>query len=154
MMMPMPRHLPALALCLLAAAGCIRQERISGNIFKESTVEQIAVGETTRDGVERLLGSPSSKSDFGAETWLYINATLQNHAFLEPKTENRTVVAVLFDDAGTVSEVKRYTEKDGRVVEIAREKTPTEGRSMNAIQQLLGNVGKFNQRAADSGGGD
>jgi outer membrane protein assembly factor BamE (lipoprotein component of BamABCDE complex) len=145
------RHACILTVATLCLTACVRQERIAGNIFSEASVEQIKSGETTKADVERLLGSPSSRSDFGTETWLYVNSIMENHAFLEPRVQKRTIVAVGFDDSGTVNEVQRFTEQDGRVINVATQKTPTEGRSLNAIQQLLGNVGKFNQKAADGG---
>lgn len=147
-----PARLTTIACLALLTAACVKEERIAGNIFNEKTVEQLKTGESTRADVERVMGSPSSKSDFGDETWLYINSTLENHAFLPTKTASRNVVAVAFDDTGTVNDIRRYTEQDGKVIEISSDKTPTEGRKLNAIQQLLGNVGKFNQRAADAGG--
>ncbi len=54
------------------------------------------------------------------------------------------MLAVAFDDTGLVSELRQYTLEDGRIIDPVTRKTPTLGRELNIIEQLFGNIGRFN----------
>ena len=56
---------------------------------------------------------------------------------------DRRIIAVTFDENGLVSDVAEYGLEDGRVVAIADRETPTRGRELTFLEQLLGNVGRL-----------
>ena len=62
------------------------------------------------------------------------------HAGLEQR-----VVVVHFDNEGTLRDVRRYTLEDGMVVDPVTRRTPSPGKELTFLEQLLGNVGKFNR---------
>jgi outer membrane protein assembly factor BamE (lipoprotein component of BamABCDE complex) len=49
-------------------------------------------------------------------------------------------VAVSFDEAEKVKTVNSYTLADGKVIALNGRVTPTRGRELTIIEQLLGNV--------------
>ena len=51
---------------------------------------------------------------------------------------------MVFDERDVVSDVVSYTEADGKPVEIVSRVTPTAGQELNILQQLFGNLGRFN----------
>lgn len=102
---------------------------------------------SSRDDVLALLGTPSSHSTFGPETWYYVSQRKETMAFLKPKTVEQEVLALYFDEAGQVQEIDHYGLQDGVKVAIAKDITPTEGHSMGVMEQLLGNFGKFNRNS-------
>ena len=102
----------------------------------------LKVGEDTKSTVLERLGSPSTRSTFDPNLWFYITQTVNNVAFYKPRVTQREVVAVTFDDAEKVQAVDRLTLKDGKVIAFNGRKTPTRGRELTILEQLLGNVGR------------
>jgi outer membrane protein assembly factor BamE (lipoprotein component of BamABCDE complex) len=54
----------------------------------------------------------------------------------------RTVTEITFNDAGLVSEVRTLGLEDGQRVAMNDRETPTRGRQLTILEQLLGNVGR------------
>ena len=50
----------------------------------------------------------------------------------------------MFNDKNTVTKITTLTEEDQNTVEHNQEKTPTAGQEIGILQQLLGNIGRFN----------
>ena len=44
---------------------------------------------------------------------------------------------------GRVRDIKQYELKDGKEVDMVARKTPTSGKELTVLEQILGNVGKF-----------
>jgi len=64
-------------------------------------------------------------------------------AFYNPRVASREVVAMNFDkDNERVLAVNTYTLKDGKVISFNGRETPTRGRELTILEQLLGNVGR------------
>ena len=59
---------------------------------------------------------------------------------------------VRFDKKGVVQQVERLDKQDGRDVQVVDRKTPTRGKELTVLEQLLGNVGKFSGPESDDGG--
>lgn len=54
----------------------------------------------------------------------------------------RSVTEITFNDAGLVSEVRTLGLDDGQRVAMNTRETPTRGRQLTILEQLLGNVGR------------
>lgn len=138
------------ALGLVAAlAACQPRIDTRGNLPDVDNVLKINPGEDGRDQVEDLLGTPSSIGTFDDRTWYYISTRTETVAFFKPEVVDQEVLMVKFDDAGVVSDMKVYGLENGRVIEPVERSTPTLGREMTVLQQLIGNLGRFNK---DAGG--
>lgn len=127
------------------AAGCSPTVDLRGNLPNAEQLALIKPGVQNRDDVANLLGTPSSTAPFTDETWYYISSRTETVAFLSPKELERKVVAIEFDKNGLVREVKSYGMDDGMDIKPVARETPTAGKEINLIQQLLGNLGKFNK---------
>lgn len=130
---------------LIAAAlgACSPTLDIHGNIPKPEIVQGIAAGETTRDQVSEMLGTPSTVATFDESAWYYVGKRTSRVAFLEPEILERQVLVIRFDENGVVKQVERLDKEDGRAVAIVARATPTRGRELTIIEQLIGNVGRF-----------
>lgn len=106
-------------------------------------MSQIIKGQSTKEDVSALLGSPSSASDFGDPSWYYISVQKETVGVFEPEITKQSVTEIVFDESGKVSDIVEYDKKEGKPVEIVNKTTPSAGHSMTAIEQLLGNFGKF-----------
>lgn len=142
------RH-PVLVATLLGAVAlgaCAPRVDNRGNQVHEEDLKAIEVGQSTRGQVLDRLGSPSSQGNFGVETWYYISERTETLAFLAPEVKERQVLMIQFDEAGTVTNIDAVDEAQGEIVELAPGETPTAGNSLNFIQQMLSNLGRFNKK--------
>jgi outer membrane protein assembly factor BamE (lipoprotein component of BamABCDE complex) len=131
---------------LLAAAACVTKTNQTGYVKEAEITEAVIIGQSSRDDVREKLGSPSSQSTFGTETWYYISGHTEAVAFFTPDIVEQEVIRVEFNDSGIVSDVKKLSKKDGKEFDLVKRTTPTEGHSMGIMEQLLGNIGRFNRQ--------
>ncbi len=135
---------PLLAFALAATvAACAKTIDQRGNLPDPIALERLTPGKATRADVIQTLGSPSSVGTFDDEVWYYIAARTERFAFFAPKVIDQEVVAIAFDDKGRVRAIDRYTLKDARKIEPVDRVTPTGGRKLTILQQLVGNLGRF-----------
>jgi outer membrane protein assembly factor BamE (lipoprotein component of BamABCDE complex) len=143
----MIRRLAALA-CAFVACGslisaCTPSASYQGYQAIEARPAEVKVGSDTKNTVRARLGSPSTVSTFDPNVWFYISQVTQHQAFYKTKTIRRDVVAITFDKSDeTVSNVQSLSLKDGRVIAYNGRETPTRGRQLSVLEQLLGNLGQ------------
>ena len=137
----------------LTLAACSPMVQKHGHVRFENIAQNIHPGEATRDDVRQMLGTPSSTSSFGEETWYYISSTSHTKGPLKPKITDQTVLAITFDNHGIVSNINRRTTDDRKNINFSDDKTPTEGHDIGVVEQLLGNFGRFNAPPKDTAGG-
>ncbi len=142
----------ALLLCalLLVISACTPIVDNRGHKWDTPVKELITEKVTTRDEVREKLGSPSTQSTFGEETWYYITATKKSRGILSPEITEQDVTRITFDPTGVVAAVSQYTLKDGQEIPIVSRETPTEGHSLGFVEQILGNIGRFNKQQGSS----
>lgn len=139
-------HRSLLAACLIVTAtACSPIIEVRGNLPPPDQLAQIKIGTSTREDVQALLGTPSNITPFGEESWHYISAVTEREAFFEPEVKERKVVTVVFDRAGTVRAIDNRGLEDGKDVVPANRETPTAGKELTILQQLMGNVGRFSK---------
>ncbi|MBN8552353.1 MAG: outer membrane protein assembly factor BamE [Caulobacterales bacterium] len=132
-----------LASAVLAIAACSPQ--VSRHGFQPVDVQpaDIVVGTDTRDTVQARLGSPSVVSTFEPESvWFYISQTTAKYTFNLPEVTQRSVTQITFDDSGRVIGVENLNLEDGRELAFNDRETPTRGRELTVLEQLLGTVGR------------
>ncbi len=95
--------------------------------------------------VAEILGSPSNISTFDLETWYYVSQRTETTAFFEPDVMTRQVVILRFDKGGTLADVRTIGLEEGHNVLPVERETPTSGNEMTFIEQIIGNLGKFNK---------
>lgn len=136
---------------IVGLAGCSEELIVRGNMPDPEATATIHPGETTREEVAALLGSPSTISSFQDDVWYYIGQKQEQVAFFEPDVLERSIFVVTFDEGDTVQQTKLYTLEDGRVIDPVSRETPTEGRELTVLQQLFGNLGKFPSSKLEGG---
>lgn len=138
--------LAVLSASLVAGAGlssCSPITSYSGFQAIDSDPKDVQIGTDTKSTVRAKLGSPSVTSTFDPNVWFYVNQVKERVAFRKPKVTARNVTAVAFNkDTELVEVVNNYTLKDGKVIAFNGRETPTRGREMTVLEQLLGSVGQ------------
>lgn len=153
----------SLALSATVLTGCKTTEVLGtgqvlhqGYVVDEETLALAPVG-SSREQVLLSLGTPSTTATFDNEVFYYISQKRTRPvAFMKPKLVEQSVLAVYFDKDGVVSQLAHYTLKDGKVFDMISRTTPTGGKEMTFLGQLLsGNgIGKSMARSILSDGSD
>lgn len=124
----------------LAGCNSIRESR--GYVVDALLVDAIQPGIDNQRSVEMTLGRPSFVSQFGEPTWYYVSSVSGRRPFARARIDSHTVLAVQFDESGSVLDTRRtgidqvaYLDPDG-------DKTPTLGRERGFLEDLFGNIGQ------------
>lgn len=136
----------ALALCLSTLAACTPMTANRGNFLDDYQMKEVVAGQDSRDEVTRKIGSPTSISPFNDNIWYYLGQKTEKRGIFDAKVTDERIVVVTFGQDGLVdSMVER---RDGREdVAIVQRTTPTSGNEVTFVQQMLGNLGKFNKQS-------
>jgi outer membrane protein assembly factor BamE (lipoprotein component of BamABCDE complex) len=132
------------AICLSA---CEAVYDTHGNLPDPDSVLQIQPGIDDRRQVAELLGSPSAVATFNNRTWYYISKKTKTVSFLDPVVLDQEVLAIQFDNAGLVSDMRIYGLENARDITPDPNSTPTSGKELTILQQLMGNIGRFSSGA-------
>ncbi len=133
------------AVLLLAAgiAACSPVYRNHGYVPAEEELALVEVGVDTRETVGQKIGRPTTSGLLNDEGWFYVQSRYVHRGPREPREIERQVLAVTFNQAGTVENIARYGLEDGKVVQISRRVTETNIKGISLIQQLLGSFGRL-----------
>ena len=131
------------ALLSLVLLACEPVRHTHGYAPRDSQLAEVKIGADGKAEVASKIGRPTTLGTFDQNEWYYITRSTVSRAFLEPRVVSQEVVVVAFDEEGKASEVERYGLEDGRVVNLVTRTTPTRGKRLTFLQQLLGNIGRF-----------
>jgi len=137
----------ALSLTLLTACTPVAATR--GNLLEDYQMKEVLPGIDGKDDVVRKIGSPTTVAPFDDNTWYYMGQKTKKKGILDPKLVQEKIVMVKFDADGKVGSITER--RDGRQdVPIAQRTTPVSGNEYTFMQQMLGNLGKFNKNENES----
>ncbi|MCF8495524.1 MAG: outer membrane protein assembly factor BamE [Alphaproteobacteria bacterium] len=128
----------------LAPAACTPTVAQRGNLVENHNLEQVVPMVHTRSDVLRILGSPTTVAPFDDKIWYYIGRETLKRGILDPEITKERVVKVTFNEEDIVLAVEEEASDHRLDIPIARTKTPTHGTDLTFMQQLLGNLGRFN----------
>jgi outer membrane protein assembly factor BamE (lipoprotein component of BamABCDE complex) len=129
---------------IFVVTACTPATQKRGNFLFDEDIAAIQPGVTTEFDVRRLLGSPTATAVFDDKTWYYVGLQTEKESFFDERIIDKRVHKIQFDEAGTVITFTEVTE-DSVDVPLANRVTPTSGNEVTILQQILGNVGKFNR---------
>ena len=141
-MLPSRLLLAALSAAALTAA-CAPVVGQNGFQAIDARPTDIVAGTDTRQTVLTKLGTPSTTSTFESDTiWYYMSQTTEKYTYNRPQVTQRSVTEITFNDAGQVAAVRTLGLDDGERVVMNGRETPTRGRQLTILEQLLGNVAR------------
>jgi outer membrane protein assembly factor BamE (lipoprotein component of BamABCDE complex) len=148
-----------LLLACLLFAGCSvfeAQPQFRGNRVDADQLKELVPGTSTRADVTALIGSPTARATFDDNTWLYVSEVTRPRIGQVQGVLSQNVVVLSFNDQGVLQDVKRLDQDDSVPVSVVARSTPSPGTEASFLQQLLGNIGRFNaftpNQTAPSGG--
>lgn len=133
-----------LAAALLAGTACTPTQTVRGNMVEDHILASVEPGVDNAAAVMRKMGSPTARDPFDPTVWYYIGQNTEKRGILDPKVTAERVLIARFNQEGILESL---SERDGtrQDIPVIREKTPTSGNEITFMQQLLGNLGKFNK---------
>ncbi len=127
------------------AGGCAEEQFNRGYVIDDSLLSQIKVG-SSAEQVVLVLGTPSTTSTVGGQTWYYISQTAsRSFAFQAPSVVNQQVVAIYLDKQNRVERIANYGLQDGVVFDFISRETPSGGEETSFLRQLFGLLGSTPQ---------
>lgn len=137
-------HMTALAALLCTATACAPTKTVRGNMVEDHVLASVQPGVDNAADVMRKLGSPTARDPFDPSIWYYIGQHTEKRGILDPQVMEERVVIARFNQEGRLESL---SERAGERLDIpvSRDKTPTSGNEVTFMQQLLGNLGKFNR---------
>ncbi len=142
--------LAAVTLIGLGAAACAPTTAYNGFQAREDKPQDVKVGEDTKSTVLARLGSPSIVATFEPNIWYYVSQASVKVGYQNPKLTSRDVVAITFGQDEKVASVRHLGLKNGYQIAYARQETPTRGRELSVLEQLLGNIGRGSMLPQDN----
>ncbi len=127
----------------LMLGACTPQYKNHGYIPLQEDLDQITIGQDTRDTVTAMAGMPAASGIVDSSLY-YVRSRRRSVGFLAPKEIEREVVAISFAANGTVQNVERFGLEDGNVIALERRVTGSSVGDKAFIRRLLGNIGRFN----------
>lgn len=127
---------------LLLATACAPIVANRGNMLEDDRLAQIKKNETDQATVQTILGPPTTTGTFDKQTWYYSGKRTEQQAFFRPDTLAQRTVMIHFNETGIVDQLAEVT-PDQQVAVVPESRiTPTTGRAMTAIDQLIENAGR------------
>ncbi|WP_374516137.1 outer membrane protein assembly factor BamE [Brevundimonas sp.] len=134
--------LAALSAAALTAA-CAPVVGQNGFQAVDARPTDIVAGTDTRETVLTKLGTPSTTSTFESDSiWYYMSQVTEKYTYNRPQVTQRSITEITFNDAGQVAAVRTLGLDDGQRIAMNDRETPTRGRQLTIIEQLLGNVAR------------
>lgn len=147
-------HLPlarfvgaALLLAPVGLTGCSIFTPIPtarGQMVEKQDYDTLVPGTTTRADVTALLGSPTSRATFDDNTWFYIGEITAPVPLARPRINKQQVLVLNFDQGGVLRQLHRLDKAQAHDVTMVGRVTPSPGSDASFMQQLIGNVGRYN----------
>jgi len=143
---PLRLAVSALAIAFLTLpglSGCSPTVETHGHSLDEAQIAKIKSGNTSRQEVLQLMGSPSALSTFDDEAWYYVSQRTEKKSFYQEDVVDQEVVTITFDEGGRVSAIDRHGLDQVAAISPVDRVTPTAGSSPSIIKQLISNIGRF-----------
>lgn len=121
-----------------ALSGCQTGTVLNGGyVVDQQSLDLVPVG-SSREQVLLSLGTPSTTATFDGEVFYYISQKrARSIAYQKLRVVDQSVLAIYFDKDGVVSRRANYTLQDGKVFDTISRVTPTGGKELTFLQQVL-----------------
>ncbi len=131
----------------VSLGSCARIIDNRGYVFEEEKLSLLKTGINTQDDIRALLGSPTIESVVAGTVFFYIYSRFETYTVFAPQETERRVLAIYFDDEGILSDYAYYGKEDGHIIAYIERETETRGKELTVLQQIFGNIGRFDAGA-------
>lgn len=133
------------AIATAALGACAPIVRYQGYTSNDKDPASAVVGQDTQQTVRTKFGTPTAVSTFDPYVWYYMAQITDQFGAYNPEVRSRQIVQITFDKTtGVVKDIQNYDESNGRQIAYSNRETPTIGRQLGILEQLLSNLGNNN----------
>jgi outer membrane protein assembly factor BamE (lipoprotein component of BamABCDE complex) len=130
---------------LLSSCGWLMPApQVRGNKIDPESMKELTPGTSTKADVSAVIGSPTARDTFDDNTWLYISEVTQQRIGRTLGELQQDVVVMTFDDKGVLKTIGKLGKDDSMPVAVIARTTASPGTEASFMQQLLGNIGRYN----------
>ena len=109
-----------------------------GQIYEENAnFEELEIGKTTKNEVVKLLGSPSTTSNFDEEqSWIYINSEFRRFIFLDGTNTDQKILILSFNQ-NVLNNKELLSKNDINNIKYEESVTDSRGKKVNWVKELF-----------------
>lgn len=130
---------------LLMASSCTVKFNRHGYVLDQQSLNQLKEGQTTKQDVIEIMGSPSTTSTFDKNIWYYISNKTKQLSMLKPKNIHDKTIQISFKN-NKVSKIYIYEDNKIKKFEFSGKETPVHGDDSGLMKDFVQNLGRFNKR--------
>jgi outer membrane protein assembly factor BamE (lipoprotein component of BamABCDE complex) len=142
-----PAAILAACLMLTSCGWLMPPPQVRGNKVDADQLKELVPGTSTRGDVTALIGSPTAHATFDDNTWLYVSEVTQPRIGATQAVLTQDVIVLKFDDQGVLRDIHNVPQSDAEPFRMVARTTPSPGTEASFLQQLFGNIGRFNPTA-------
>lgn len=124
--------------------GCSATYVNHGYVPSDAELNELVVGIDTRATVDDQIGAPASMGLTTGDDYYYVRQRVRTYGMFRPEVTERQILAISFDEAGTIANIERFGLEDGKVVALSRRVTDSSVVGNGFWRQILGNFGNLN----------
>jgi outer membrane protein assembly factor BamE (lipoprotein component of BamABCDE complex) len=131
-------------LSVLCINGCITKTEKYGYMFDMADKHLLEEGISSREMVQKIMGSPTIISDFGNdESWIYYSEKTEAILFFSPKIVDRQVLAIRFDNLGVAKKIENFDINDEQKnLQFSLNQTSVPEHQVGFFKSFVSNVGQ------------
>ena len=130
-----------LLMLALVVIGCTSDKAVHGNPLEIQKFSRLTIGETTKQDIRNLFGSPTSVNITTDNLWYYIGQRVEKVAFLQPNILEAVTVVLQFDDNDLLKRIQHFGQEHFQDVPFTARETLTTGHEVSLFEIIFGNLG-------------
>ena len=95
----------------------------TGYRFEYSDAHLLKKGITSKENVQKIMGSPTLISYLDEETWIYYLQDEKKFMFFRPEILDRKITTISFDEYQIIDKINHYNLADQNQIQLAQLKT-------------------------------
>ena len=111
-----------------------------GSISLQSKFEKITINKSNKNDILKIIGPPSTTSEFDSNKWFYIQTKKENQSLLKlgiKKIEKNNILIIVFNNKGILEDKKILNLKDMNDIKYVKNITEKQYKQNNTIYNIL-----------------
>tara|TARA_B100001250_G_scaffold394394_1_gene398227 strand:+ start:430 stop:888 length:459 start_codon:yes stop_codon:yes gene_type:complete len=111
-----------------------------GSISLQSKFEKITINKSNKNDILKIIGPPSTTSEFDENKWFYIQTKKENQSLLKlgiKKIEKNNILIVVFNNKGILEDKKILNLEDMNDIKYVKNITEKQYKQNNTIYNIL-----------------
>jgi outer membrane protein assembly factor BamE (lipoprotein component of BamABCDE complex) len=134
---------PLIIIFFFLLTSCFNQIETKGYSFELSDYQLVKEGLSSKDSVIEHMGYPTFVIDENkGELWVYFSENTERFLFFKPTILKRQIMAVGFNNQGTVTKINNYNLTDENHVKFAEDYTNVDSQKSGFFSEIFSNIGQ------------